>query len=565
MGSLDTVHGNVVEGNVVNSPIYDGISVDSAADTAVVGNRISRAGRAGILLFTGFPPSGPNLFRDNVVNASAYGVLSEQSQNVFDWNTFRANGVGVELRGGPNEVYHNRFEFNTVQARDTGSANAWDDGYPSGGNWWSDYAGTDLYAGPSQSTPGSDGIGDTPRTVAPNGIDRYPFYTVLAPSAPREITARASGADVVVTWVPQPGPQADRVLVYRASSQVDFDFAAPVANVTGATWTDVGANTVDGPAYYTVRALNLSLPAFSTTGNTAGKWRHAFPDGRSTFSLPLAPYPWVDYTQPGWTDTVGELAFGSALNAVDYMESGRWRSFPTDGESSTPLELGRGYVVSSSGTRRFTFTGLPAAMIAHCGFPPCPGAGFNANGDARNLSASVVGNNIILRWPGLTGFFFNDRYEVRAARTPAGVLSDPGLDYTSFVVPASGPGQQIFSHSGVAASGGAWYYLVVPLQHGAWRGSSSYSLGVWTAAFASGYQAVGLPLMPWNAGLATRFDVSDLLVGGISGGHWFDLSRQDWVAHAAWMTAGTYDTPFVPNMAVQVDVATPTRLTFVGV
>jgi hypothetical protein len=71
--------------------------------------------------------------------------------------------------------------------------------------------------------------------------------------------------------------------------------------------------------------------------------------------------------------------------------------------------------------------------------------------------------------------------------------------------------------------------------------------------------------MPWNAGLATRFDVSDLLVGGISGGHWFDLSRQDWVAHAAWMTAGTYDTPFVPNMAVQVDVATPTRLTFVGV
>jgi len=40
--------------------------------------------------------------------------------------------------------------------------NYWDNGYPSGGNYWSDYNGTDLYSGTHpQSENGSDGIGDT--------------------------------------------------------------------------------------------------------------------------------------------------------------------------------------------------------------------------------------------------------------------------------------------------------------------------------------------------------------------------------------------------------------------
>jgi hypothetical protein len=46
----------------------------------------------------------------------------------------------------------------------------WDNGYPSGGNYWSSYVGEDLFSGPAQDIAGSDGIGDTPW-----GEDHYPL------------------------------------------------------------------------------------------------------------------------------------------------------------------------------------------------------------------------------------------------------------------------------------------------------------------------------------------------------------------------------------------------------
>jgi hypothetical protein len=186
-------------------------------------------------------------------------------------------------------------------------------------------------------------------------------------------------------------------------------------------------------------------------------------------------------------------------------------------------------------------------------------------GGARLLSGSLVGDSISLRWPAPAGFGLGDRYEVRAARSPTGVLGDPGVDYAAFTVAASGSSQDSFFHNAALSGGGPRYYLVVPLKYGAWRGSSTYSVGVWTETLPSGYQAIGLPLVPWKAGLPIAMNVSDLITSGIVGIEWFSSSRQDWVAHAAWMPAGTYDANFEMIMAVQVDASAPTRIVFVGV
>jgi len=49
--------------------------------------------------------------------------------------------------------------------------NAWDRGYPSGGNYWSDYNGSDV---------NRDGLGDSPYLVFDNDTDHYPLYAPIA-------------------------------------------------------------------------------------------------------------------------------------------------------------------------------------------------------------------------------------------------------------------------------------------------------------------------------------------------------------------------------------------------
>jgi hypothetical protein len=67
-----------------------------------------------------------------------------------------------------------------VQASTGGSANAWDNGYPSGGNYWSDY----LTKYPNAAENDSSGIWNTPYVINASNTDRYPlmapFHTLNA-------------------------------------------------------------------------------------------------------------------------------------------------------------------------------------------------------------------------------------------------------------------------------------------------------------------------------------------------------------------------------------------------
>lgn len=119
---------------------------------------------------------------------NAYGynqhgiIIWGTSHNKITSNIIIENNVGINLQGSCNNnlVYHNNFYSNTWNGLDYSpliNQNQWDNGYPSGGNYWSDYSGSDNYNGPNQNISGSDGIGDTPYVLygGPNNKDFYPY------------------------------------------------------------------------------------------------------------------------------------------------------------------------------------------------------------------------------------------------------------------------------------------------------------------------------------------------------------------------------------------------------
>jgi parallel beta-helix repeat protein len=111
------------------------------------------------------------------MGVSLYGC----SKNSISGNNITANGGGINLEDSSNNtIYHNNFIGNAFQVSSDGSSNTWDNGYPSGGNYWSDYNGTDLYSGQHQNVTGSDGVGDTPYVIDANNTDDYPLMGVFS-------------------------------------------------------------------------------------------------------------------------------------------------------------------------------------------------------------------------------------------------------------------------------------------------------------------------------------------------------------------------------------------------
>jgi parallel beta-helix repeat protein len=125
---------------------------------------------------TGYGYHNNNTIAHNILLNNSKGIylIMSESNLIVSNNIISNNEVGIMLdmcEGGGefNRIHHNNFVNNVVkQAYELGGPiNTWDHGYPSGGNYWSDYTGEDN---------DGDGIGDTPYEI-PEGIneDRYPL------------------------------------------------------------------------------------------------------------------------------------------------------------------------------------------------------------------------------------------------------------------------------------------------------------------------------------------------------------------------------------------------------
>jgi len=160
-----------------------GMHLQGSSNNNIAGNNITNTD-IGIYLYYS---SKSSIYGNCITANDWYGLALDYSSNnniVGNNITNNANGI-IFSESSNNTIYHNNFIDNTRQVFNwpfgTPSINTWDDGYPSGGNYWSDYTSVDEKNGPNQDKQGSDGIGDTHYVIDANNQDRYPFMNPWTP------------------------------------------------------------------------------------------------------------------------------------------------------------------------------------------------------------------------------------------------------------------------------------------------------------------------------------------------------------------------------------------------
>ena len=118
----------------------------------------------------------PSIYNYNFLSI----VIKIKNNNIHN----NSQGLQITANSNNNLIYHNNFINNNQNAFDNGKRNQWDNGYPSGGNYWSDYTGTDNFSGPGQNESGSDGIGDTPYYITGNTLRSQDLYPLMTPYFP---------------------------------------------------------------------------------------------------------------------------------------------------------------------------------------------------------------------------------------------------------------------------------------------------------------------------------------------------------------------------------------------
>ncbi len=156
--SPKTTNNNIIDNNTLSENSRNGIELWSYVymTWSVSNNNLTR-----------------NLVSYNGVQFYAGIDIGKSNGDVVSENTIFSNYEGIQLDDSSNcFLFHNDFIDNNQQVvihdEEGTSVNQWDNGYPSGGNYWSDYNGTDNNA---------DNIGDFPRVINSNNQDRYPLMT----------------------------------------------------------------------------------------------------------------------------------------------------------------------------------------------------------------------------------------------------------------------------------------------------------------------------------------------------------------------------------------------------
>ncbi|UCG69838.1 MAG: right-handed parallel beta-helix repeat-containing protein, partial [Thermoplasmata archaeon] len=149
---------NTIRNNNISNN-YRGIWLWASSNNTIIGNNVWNN------------EEGIGLWSASNYNTVTLNNVWNNGYNAFD----DGHGIDIDFISSKNMVYHNNIIHNANQAIDTVNDNSWNNTYPLGGNYWSDYDGVDIYKGPNQDILGNDSIGDTNYTIDVGSVDYYPL------------------------------------------------------------------------------------------------------------------------------------------------------------------------------------------------------------------------------------------------------------------------------------------------------------------------------------------------------------------------------------------------------
>jgi len=276
-GTASTYYSGILLDEVFNCSIFDnhltdnsiGILLWECSACSVSGNNSTRNYEYGIFLQNCSSCSiSENTARNNKVSTF---LNCSTSCSVY-CNSIVENDYGIRLTdSGDNRIVHNSFVSNRfAQAYVDEFGNGWDDGYPGGGNYWSDHETEDLYCGPYQNETDSDGIIDTLYTINEHNRDRFPIkkpfaefshdIAVLNVTTPETPIGSGQTVKIFVT-VKNLGDIAEtfNVVAYYNETIAETEtvpYLIPTKNDTLTIhWTSVGV----APSNYTLKAEAISV------------------------------------------------------------------------------------------------------------------------------------------------------------------------------------------------------------------------------------------------------------------------------------------------------------------
>jgi parallel beta-helix repeat protein len=315
---LDGTDNVTIKNISVEAHLY-GIYMQQCSDNTIIGDSMENDTHGIFLLDS----SNNNIIVSNITdNYDGVSLLSSSDSNSIVGCRITGNdgdlGEGIYFYMSSNNlIYHNLLAGNRLNVYDAAwdcadpglispSINTWDAGYPSGGNYWSDYNGTDVKSGPYQNLTGSDGIGDTPYVIDMNNLDHYPLFTPVLPihfiavtnvTLYKTVVGQDYGVNITVTVADQ-GTYAETftVTAYANTNSIisqNVTLSSGTSTNFAFTW-----NTTDF-AYgnYTISAYAWPVPnetstadnnftgglvAVSIVGDITGP--QGWPDGKVTMS-----------------------------------------------------------------------------------------------------------------------------------------------------------------------------------------------------------------------------------------------------------------------------------------